>query len=505
MPVFQSMATAGAATGEHRAAGIAIIGAGFGGIGLAIRLKRAGIKDFVLFEQASDIGGTWRDNTYPGCACDIPSILYSFSFAARADWSRRYPIQEEIQAYLRDCVTREGLWPHIRLGVALRGAAFDPTIAGWRLRLDPGEGRTVQTLVLAAGALHVPALPRIPGLDLFQGHAFHSAHWDHGVDLTGKRVAVIGTGASAVQFLPRIAGLAAALTVFQRTPSWVLPKQDPPTTEMGRSILRYVPLARRMVRAWQYWTHEARAIGFLGGTWLLKVAERRARTHAKRQIADDATRERLTPDYRIGCKRILLSNDFLPVFNRPTVTLETAPIARITRNGVETVTGLTYLADVLIFATGFQATDPLAGIQIVGRDGQSLAAAWRNGMRAWLGVAVTGFPNLFLLAGPNTGLGHNSVVFMLEAQIGHILRCLRRMRRRGAAVIEVWAAVEHRFNAWLDQHMQRTVWLSGCRSWYLDRAGRNTTLWPGFSAGYWLRLRGFTAHAYRLSGLPPRS
>ena len=481
------MPFAAAPTDGPLTTGIAILGGGFGGIGMAIRLKRAGITDFVLFEQAGDIGGTWRDNTYPGCACDIPSHLYSFSFAPRADWSRRYPSQTEIHRYLRHCASADGLWPHIRLGAALREAVFDGTY--WHLHIDGAPPITARILVLGAGALHVPFVPPIPGLETFDGPRFHSARWSHGADLTGKRVAVIGTGASAIQFVPRIAEQAATVTVFQRTPAWVLPKHDPPIGPARRWVLRHLPLARRALRAWEYWTHEAHAAGFLGGRWLMKTAERRARSHMKWQVTDGAIRERLTPDYLIGCKRILLSNDFFPAFNRANVRLETSPIAEVTAGAVVTRDGATHRAEVVILATGFQATTPLAGVRITGRDGVSLADTWRDGMHAWLGVAVTGFPNMFLLAGPNTGLGHNSIVFMLEAQISHILRCLKLMRRQGAATIEVRETSERRFSAWLEARMQRTVWLSGCRSWYLDRSGRNTTLWPGFSVGYWLRMR----------------
>lgn len=479
---------------------VAIVGAGFGGIGMAIRLIQAGQTDFVLIEQADDIGGTWRDNHYPGCACDIPADLYSFSFAPHRGWSRRYPTQAEILAYLQDCVTRFGLRPHLRLGSGLQQAVFDQDRALWCLHLAGGGRIEARTLVLSVGLLHRPAIPALPGLAAFGGVCFHSAAWRHDVDLTGRRVAVIGTGASAIQFMPRVAAVAAELALYQRTPAWILPKHDPPAGPMRRRLLSFVPGLRRALRAWTYWSHEARAVGFVVSPRLMQAVERRARSHAKRQLGDAALREAVTPAYRIGCKRILLSNDFLPALNRPNVTLVTAPIARVTADGVVAADGVARAADVLILATGFQATDLLADIRIVGRDGATLADAWRGGMQARLGLAVSGFPNLFLLGGPNTGLGHNSVVFMLEAQIGHILRCLRWMRRRGAAVIELRPEAQSRFTAALRRRMERTVWLSGCRSWYLDRFGHNTTLWPGFSFGYWLRTRTVSARHYRTSG-----
>ena len=479
-----------------RTNGVAIIGAGFGGLGMAIRLKQAGMHDFVVIEQAETVGGTWRDNTYPGCACDIPSHLYSLSFAPRAAWSRRYPTQPEIQHYLQDCVDRFGLRPHLRLGTGLRTAVFDDGV--WRLRTEAGEDLTAHMVVFAQGALHRPAEPNLPGLETFRGAVFHSARWDHACDLAGKRVAVIGTGASAIQFVPRIAGTVAALALFQRTPPWILPKNDPATGPIQLWALRDMPLVRRILRVWLYWTHEARAAGFVLWPRLLAAAERQARSHAKRQLTDGSVRERITPADRIGCKRILLSNDFLPALNRPNVRLVTAPIARVAPNGIVAADGSEHPADVLIFATGFRATDPLGAIQITGRDGVTLSAAWRDGMQARLGLAVAGFPNLFLLGGPNTGLGHNSVVFMLEAQIGHVLRCVRLLRRRYATSIEVRPDAQAGFARRLDRWMSRTVWLSGCKSWYLDRNGRNTTLWPGFSVGYWWRARRVSERDYHL-------
>lgn len=464
---------------------------------MAIRLKQTGMQDFLVIEQAQTVGGTWRDNTYPGCACDIPSHLYSLSFAPRASWSRRYPTQAEIQDYLEDCVDRFALRPHLRLGTSLREARFDDGV--WRLTTDPGPELTARLLVFAQGALHRPALPELSGLETFRGAIFHSARWDHGIDLAGKRVGVIGTGASAIQFVPRIAETVAALSLFQRTPPWILPKHDPATGPRQLWALRHVPLLRRALRAWQYWRHEIRAVGFVLSPRLLAAAERQARSHAKRQLTDNALRERLTPTDRIGCKRILLSNDFLPSLNRPNVQLVTEPIVRVAANGIVTADGAEHPADVLIFATGFRATDPLGAIRIIGRDGVALAEAWRDGMQARLGLAVAGFPNLFLLGGPNTGLGHNSIVFMLEAQIGHVLRCLRLLQRHRATSIELRADSQTRFVRRLDRWMGRTVWLSGCKSWYLDRNGRNTTLWPGFSVGYWWRVRRVSQRDYRLT------
>ncbi|MBN8906849.1 MAG: NAD(P)/FAD-dependent oxidoreductase, partial [Rhodospirillales bacterium] len=374
--------------GAPRTSEVAIIGAGFGGIGMAIRLRQAGIDDFVLLEQASDIGGTWRDNHYPGCACDIPANLYSLSFAPRAAWSRRYPTQPEILDYLHDCVARFDLQPHLRLGAALQEAVFDAARGLWCLRLADGARIEARMLVLSLGQLHRPAIPAVEGLDRFAGPCFHSARWDHGVDLAGKRVAVIGTGASAIQFVPRIAEQAAQLDVYQRTPPWILPKHDPAAEPLRLRALRLVPLLRRTLRAVTYWQHEARAVGFVLAPRLMQAVERRARSHAKRQLADGDVRSAMTPEYRIGCKRILLSNDFLPALNRPNVTLLTRPIARVTPAGVCTDDGGERPADVLILATGFRASDPLGDLRIIGRDGANLAQAWRDRLPTRLGLAM---------------------------------------------------------------------------------------------------------------------
>ena len=480
--------------------GVVIVGAGFAGIGMAIQLLQAGLDDFVVLEQASEIGGTWRDNTYPGCACDIPAALYSFSFAPAGDWSRRYPSQAEIQRYLLDCVDRFGVRLHLHLGTALAEATYDAPAGLWHLRTQAGDTLTARVLVLAPGTLHHPALPAIPGLERFGGPAFHSARWDHAVGFAGKRVAVIGTGASAIQIVPELAKQAAALTLFQRTPAWVLPKHDPIAGPARKALLRAAPWLRRVERSWVYWSHEVKAVGFVVAPRLMRAVERRARSHAKGQVKDTALRERLTPDYQIGCKRVLLSNDFLPALDQPHVDLVTTPIARVEPDGIVTDDGVSHPADILVFATGFQATQPLGSLRVTGSGGGSLADAWQGGMQAWMGMAVPGFPNLFLLGGPNTGLGHNSIVFMLEAQIEHVLRTLRRMRQNGTETVEIRGDIAQRFNAWLDARMRRTVWLSGCRSWYLDSTGRNTTLWPGFSLGFWFRNKFARGNVWREQG-----
>jgi cation diffusion facilitator CzcD-associated flavoprotein CzcO len=465
---------------------IVIIGAGFAGLCMAIKLKEAGETGFVVLERAAAIGGTWRDNTYPGCACDIPSHLYSFSFAQSDEWTRIYPTQPEIKDYLERCVAKAGLAPFIRLSTALEEAAFDDATGLWRLRVAGGAMMTARAVVSGMGGLSRPAFPDISGLGDFHGPAFHSAEWDHGIDLAGKRIAVIGTGASAVQFVPQIAPMAGHLTLFQRTPPWVMPKLDREVTQAEHRWMRRLPGYLKALRTRIYWAHEVRALAFLNPK-LMKNAEKIGRAHLARQVADPALRAKLQPSYTIGCKRVLISNEYFPALTRPNVTVVTDQIERITPAGVRLADGTEHMADVLIYGTGFRATESLSHVRIRGRGGVELNDTWRNGMEAYLGVTVASYPNLFLLVGPNTGLGHNSMVFMIESQVRYVLSALKLMRRRGGRALEVRPAVQAAFNDQVQTQMKRTVWASGCRSWYMDARGRNSTLWPGFTWQYRLR------------------
>lgn len=467
---------------------VLIVGSGFSGLAMALRLQQAGRGAFLILEKADDVGGTWRDNTYPGCACDVPSYLYSYAREPQADWSRMYAPQPEIQAYIRDIVERHGLRRRIRFGTALVEARWDETARLWRAATSTGDRITARVLVSGIGGLSRPSLPNIPGRDTFRGVSMHSATWDHAVDLGGKRVAVIGSAASAVQLVPEVAREAAHLTMFQRTPSWVLPRRDRPFTEGERALLRRSPLARCLLRQGIYWAHELPAIGFVLWPGLMRVAEWAGKRHMAASIQDEALRRKLTPSYRIGCKRILTSNDYYPALARPNVEVVTERIAEIRPEGVATVDGRLHEADAIVFATGFRVTDPLHPLRITGRDGVALDDAWRDHAQAYRGVAVAGFPNLFLLVGPNTGLGHSSILFMIEAQVDYVMKCLERMQARGARVMVVRREAQHRWNARLQRRMRRTVWMSGCRSWYLDAHGRNTTLWPGFTFSYWASL-----------------
>jgi cation diffusion facilitator CzcD-associated flavoprotein CzcO len=479
---------------------IAIIGSGFGGLGMAIQLKRAGFHDFVILEKAEDLGGTWRDNQYPGCACDVPSHMYSFSFELNPDWSRMFAPQPEIWDYLRHCVDKYDLGPHLRFGCAVETMEWEETSRHWRVTLASGEVLTPKAVVSAIGALHVPSLPEIPGTERFQGTAFHSAQWDPSTDLTGKRVAVIGTGASAIQFVPRVADEASRLHVFQRTPPWIQPKPDFVLSDRVHRVFRHVPGTQRAFRNGIYWLLETRAVGFTLDPRLMAPMERMARRHIERQIADPELRAKVTPDYTIGCKRILLSSDYYPALTRPHVDLVTEPVKEIAETGPVTADGTAYDVDVIIYGTGFKVTEALSEQRIVGRDGLKIQDAWSDGIEAHHGITVAGFPNLFLLLGPNTGLGHNSVVFMIESQVQHVLSCLRLLAQEKAEAIEVRPEAQRRFNDRLQRRLRRAVWNEGgCTSWYLDEHGVNRTLWPGFTFEYWARSRRARREDYDLS------
>jgi cyclohexanone monooxygenase len=435
-----------------------IVGGGFGGVGMGISLKRAGIDDFLILERGLDVGGVWRDNSYPGAACDVPSHLYSFSFAPNPAWSRTFASRDEIYAYLRRCAQQFDLAGHLRCNAEVDQAAFDDAAGVWRVRLRDGAELAARILVSATGQLSNPVLPRVAGLADFAGPAFHSARWDHTVDLAGKRIAVIGTGASATQFVPAIAPEAARLTVFQRSPAYIIPRPDKPYRRWQQALFRAAPWTMRLHRAMIYTQYESRALAFTRAKWMLKVAGRLPfRRMLARQVADPMLRAGLTPGYPIGCKRILLSSDYLATFSRPNVELVTNSIARVTASGIETVDGRTIAADVIIYGTGFAATRFLAPMRVTGRDGLDLNTAWRDGASAYLGMTVPGFPNFFMLYGPNTNLGHNSIVYMLESQFAHVLRCLRTLRAAGAERIEVAPSAHRDFNSRIQARLAQSA------------------------------------------------
>jgi cation diffusion facilitator CzcD-associated flavoprotein CzcO len=481
---------------------IAIIGTGFAGLGMAIRLKQAGIDDFVVLEKGDDLGGTWRENTYPGVQCDVPSHLYSFSFAPNPNWSRTFPLGDEIWDYLRACAQRYGVMPHIRFGCEVQSAAWDDERQCWRIETTE-ESLTAQVLVAGTGPLHEPSIPDLPGLDRFEGRAFHSAEWDHDHDLTGERVAVVGTGASAIQFVPRIQPKVSQMHVFQRTPPWIMPHSDRAITPLEQRVYRAFPPAQLAMRAGIYWARETFVFGFMD-TRFAKLPERVALKHLRDQVPELELRRKLTPDYTIGCKRILISNDYFPTLMQPNVDLVTDGITEVRESSVVTGSGEELEVDTIIFGTGFRVTDPPSAHLVRGRDGRTLAETWNGSMEAHLGTTVAGFPNLFFLVGPNTGLGHNSIVFMIESQLNYVLDALRTMDARGAGSIDVRPDVQARYNAAIQKRLRNTVWnAGGCASWYLDHTGRNTTLWPGFTWPFRRLLRRFDADHYELRPAVP--
>lgn len=482
---------------------VAIIGSGFGGLGAAIRLKQEGIDSFVLLERAGDIGGTWRDNTYPGCACDVQSHLYSFSFAPNPAWSRSFSPQPEIQAYLRRVAREHGILPHVRFHHEVHGAAWDRSTGTWRISTSHGP-ITARVLVMATGALSDPLIPHLPGLDTFRGRAWHSARWAHDFDPTEKRVAVIGTGASAIQFVPEIQPKVGQLYVFQRTPPWILPRHQRDLKPMEQRLFRRFPAAQRAIRAMIYLAREGMVFGFRN-PGAMRLAQRVALRHLRRSVPDPELRRTLTPDWTMGCKRVLLSNDYLPALARPNVEVVTDAIAEVRERSIVTRDGHERAVDAIVFGTGFRPTDPPLAPHVRGRAGTSLTEAWAGSPKAHLGTTVAGFPNFFLLMGPNTGLGHTSVVYMIEAQVEHMIGALRHMDRVGAAALEPRPEAQEAFVAAVDTRMEGTVWTSGgCASWYLDETGRNSTLWPDFTWRF-RRAARFDAADYLASSEPERA
>lgn len=474
-----------------------IVGAGFSGLVMAMEARRAGIGDVLILEKAQELGGTWRDNTYPGVACDIPSHLYSIAAKPNPAWSRVYSDGPEIQAYLKRVAEEEGLRPLIRFGRTLKRAEWDG--ARWRVETEEGEVVSARVLVSAMGALHLPRPPEIPGIEGFAGPQFHSAEWRHDVDLSGRRVAVIGTGASAIQFIPEVAKEAAQVTVFQRSAPYVLPRLDGEIPEGRRRLYAALPALRAWRRWTTYWWQEIRHATFKGNPRAVKIAMKMWRDHMEKAVMDPELRAKLTPDYRIGCKRILQSNDFYPAMARENVTLVTDPIREIRPEGV--IADRLHEADVLIYGTGFHVTDSMERLDIRGRDGRTLREAWAEGLSAHLGMSVAGFPNLFFLLGPHTGLGHNSVVLMIEAQAKHLARLLTEMRAQGLTAVEPKPERQRAFVEEVTGRLSGMVWQAGgCRSWYQDDHGRNTTLWPGTVREYEKRMRAAGLDEYQAEG-----
>jgi len=479
---------------------VAIVGGGLSGLATAIQLVRAGIRNFTLIEQSDGVGGTWRDNSYPGAACDVPSHLYSFSFAPKTDWSRRFAEQPEILDYAEDLVDRFHLLPHLRLETTVRSAVFDETSGTWLLDLHHASGDEVlrtDNVVFACGQLNRPHTPDVDGRESFAGPSWHSARWDHTVDLAGKQVAVIGTGASAIQFVPPVASSAAGTTIFQRSPNYIGPKKDRPYGPTVRGALRRISVLRSVYRWWIYWTLEVRWLWFRRDS----LAGRQLQALFRKGIRDDVVNDRLpdhavVPDYPLGCKRVLISNDWYPTLLRPDVTVVESPVARIERDALVTADGTRHPADVIIYGTGFVTTAFLSHIPVTGVGGRRLSDAWDGGAHAYLGSAVAGFPNCYVLYGPNTNLGHNSILFMVERQLNLVFQALaiqtRTTTRTATAAVAVQATAYERDDQVTQRQMDKTAWSTNCTSWYKNAAGRITNNWPTWTVRFWwntLRIR----------------
>ncbi len=478
---------------------IAIIGAGFAGIGMAIQLKKAGINSFTIFERAAEIGGTWRDNTYPGCACDVPSHAYSFSFEPKPDWSLAFADSAEIQRYLLDVVDKWKLRYHLRLNCEIVGARFDPDAGTWALKMADDDTFTARAVMQGVGGLVDPSLPDIKGIQSFGGEVFHTARWSHDYDLAGKNVAVIGTGASAVQVIPAIAPECGKLSVFQRTPAWVVPKRDKRYSEGEKQFYARHPWALRASRALKYWTSELLGpLLFLDAPRLSAIGEAGSMRHLRQQVRDPELRKKLTPSFQFGCKRILISDEYWASFERPNVELITDPIEEIKHDGIETKEGTLHEFDAIIFATGFALNIATAAFPVAGLEDKTLEKIWADGAVAYKGISVSGIPNWFIMMGPNTGPGHTSVLVYTESQIQYAIQAVQKMINENLKYLNVRQDVQDQYNEGIQNRMKHMVWSSGCKSWYLSADGTNHSLYPGFAAEYVLRTRRFKSSEYEL-------
>ncbi len=471
---------------------VAVIGAGFGGVAMAAKLASRGIRDFVIIERADDVGGVWRDNTYPGAACDIRSDVYSLSFAPNPDWSRTYSAQPEILEYLQRTARNLGLYERTLFGHELEKAVWDATARRWHLTTSRGE-LTARVLVSGHGPLITPVWPSIPGLDSFTGARFHTAQWDHTVDLVGKRVAVIGTGASSIQVVPEVAKIAGHLTVFQRSAPWIVPRNDKPTSELRRRTFRRFPALQRLARRLEFLRAEANFLGFryqpVGA-----AAAKQSLAFLRKQVKDPVLRAKLTPDYRVGCKRILVTSAYFPALTQPNVSLETSAITEIESSTIITADGRRHEVDVIIGGTGFNATRPAIARLVHGVDGRTLSEHWTPHAAALRGTAVAGFPNFFVLIGPNTVLGHNSMLTIIEAQVDYVMQALDAA---AGGSIEATAAAQEAYNTELQHRMANSVWTTGgCTSYYIDASGRNTTIWPRSAMAFRAAVRTLDRREY---------
>lgn len=494
---MSSTASSSTAPSATRSARVGIIGSGFAGLGLAVRLRQTGEDDFLVLERGDSIGGTWRDNEYPGCACDVPSNLYSYSFAQNPDWSTTFAHQPEIRAYTEKVARDHDVHRSVHLNTTVEDAQWDAAAGRWRVTTNHGE-YDFEVLACAPGPLSSPSIPDFPGLDEFEGPVFHSAEWDWDVDLKGKRVAVIGTGASAIQFVPELQKVAGELKLFQRTPPWLLPRTEYNTSARRRWLFRKLPILQTLTRLGLYWSYEARVVGFTRQPKLMGVARILAKAHLRRQIPDNPElRAKLTPTFQIGCKRILLSSNYYPSLNKPNVEVLTTGVSAIGKNSVIGTNGEEREVDAIVLGTGFHVTDLPLGEHVRNAEGKTLADVWQGSMEAYKGATVPGFPNFFFVLGPNTGLGHSSMIFMIESSVQYVVDALQQMKRGRLASVDVRPERARRWNEGLQKRMQPTVWMTGgCASWYVDANGRNTTLWPDFTFRFRQLTQRFDIESY---------
>lgn len=465
---------------------VVIIGTGFAGIGMAIKLQQAGINSFKLIERSDEVGGTWRDNTYPGCECDVQSHLYSLSFEPNPNWSKKYSTWREIRDYIINVTDKHNLRPKIQFNTRLESTKFDKESGTWLVNLSGGSSVRARFVITAVGPLSNPTIPNIKGKETFSGPIFHSATWNHDIDLTGKKIAVVGTGASAIQFVPRIAKIASSVELFQRSAPWVLPKPDRKIFGIEKVLYKYLPGWRLLHRAALYWANEFTLRGFLKEKSMIRsIAEWGATRHIKHHIKDEALRKKLTPNFRFGCKRALLSNEYYPALARDNVDVIDTGVECITETGIIDKQGKAHDVDVIIWGTGFKVDEPLMGVDVTGIDGQDLNAVWKeNGFETYYGTTVAGFPNAFVLAGPNTGIGHTSLVVMIEAQFNYIMDAIKKVKQQNIKYIDVKQSVQTEFCQTMQDKMVGTAWTSGCNSWYLSDSGKNFTIWPDFTFNY---------------------
>lgn len=466
---------------------VIVVGTGFGGLAAADHLRRAGLS-FAMIERGTSVGGTWRENRYPGCACDIPSHLYSFSFSGSPDWTRRFSGRAEIHAYLERVAEEREITRHVRFDEEMTEARFDRAHQLWTIRTRKGNRYRARFLVSAVGGLSRPAIPRLDGIERFRGAAFHTAQWPDDFDPAGLRIAVIGTGASAVQLIPEIAKTATHVDVYQRTPAWIGPKPDVAYSSRALAGMRRLPMLRTLRRAAIYLQRELFWFGLNKPGMNAKV-EAQIRAYLAHEVPGPVLRAKLTPDYRVGCKRVLQSNEFYATMQRDNVGLITEGIATATETGLIDRAGNARAYDAIVYGTGFSASDPIGDVAVINSAGEDLRAAWPRGIEAYLGTFVRGFPNFFTVLGPNTGLGHNSIIFMLECQTKMIARVVRQSRRRGWGLVAVRHEVQERYNDEMQRRLANTVWASGCKSWYQHASGRINTLWPGLTTEFWWRTR----------------